>query len=206
MPETPGPGVDALGRPALDPTENVKDLMKAAIERIDDLLGAAVKRNDDLREMESRHYRELMELQANHQSDEATLRGYFGEQLRLAEAKRIDAIRTVDVAAVQQAAQVASLQATTLASTLTQTAETLRVQVQVTAAAAQTAVDAVVTPMKAAIEDLRRAQYEAQGQKTQVVESRSDKTVLVAVISLGGLLLLVLIGIAGLLLTQGASP
>jgi hypothetical protein len=202
MTDQPGPGVDATGRPALDPTENVKDLMKAAIERIDDLLGAAVKRNDDLREMESRHYRELMQMESNHQSDQAALRGYFGEQLRLAEAKRIDAIRTVDVAAVQQAAEVASLQATTLANSLTQTAETLRVQVQVTAAAAQTALDSVVMPMKVAIEDLRRAQYEAQGMRGQVVESRSDKSVLIAAMALGGTLLLVLIAIAGFLIAK----
>jgi hypothetical protein len=201
----PGPGVDAQGRPAPDPTENVKDLMKAAIERIDDLLGAAVQRNDDLRALEAKYQRVIMDLIAAHQKDVAVLRGYFGEQLRLAEAKRIDAIRTVDVAAVQQAAEVASLQASTLATTLTQTAETLRVQVQVTAAAAQTAVDAMVTPMKAAIEDLRRAQYEAQGQKTQVVEARSASGANVALFGLGISILLALIVVITVVVSRGGA-
>jgi len=62
----PGPGVDASGRPVVDPTANV-------IAN----LNAAVQRQDDLREMESRHVRELM-----------TTRADFIDQLRLAESGR----------------------------------------------------------------------------------------------------------------------
>ena len=79
-----GLGVDASGGPVIDPTENVL----AVIE-------SAVKRQDDLREAEMRRVNQIEALRAEYQ-----------EKLALAEAKRIDAIRAVDVAAVDVAAVV----------------------------------------------------------------------------------------------------
>ena len=44
------------------------------------------------------------------------------------------------------------------------------------ATAASTALSAALEPIQKDIADLRRAQYEAQGQKTQVVETRDVNT------------------------------
>ena len=147
---SPGPGVDRHGTPVVDPTRNVLDLVAAAIER-----------QDDLRELEAKHLREL-----------ADLRALYDAKLREAETARIDAIRAVDVGAVNRAAEVSATQAQTLATQVTVSAETLRTQVAAAATAASTALSAALEPIQKDIADLRRAQYEAQGQKTQVVETR----------------------------------
>jgi hypothetical protein len=133
-----GPSTDQYNQPVIDPTRNVLDLVAAAIQR-----------QDDLREMESKHARERAELTAG-----------YDEKLRTAESERINAIRAVDVAAVQRASEVANQQAATLA-----------LQVSTTADAFRMALDAKVEPIQRRIDDLSRAQYEAQGQKTQVVEA-----------------------------------
>jgi hypothetical protein len=150
----PGLGIDWYGAPAIDPTKNVLDLVAAAIER-----------QDDLREQESRHLREL-----------ADLRAVYDQRLREAETARIDAIRAVDVGAVNRAAEVSVAQAQTLANQVAVSAETLRTQVAAAASAASTALAGALGPIQKDIADLRRAQYEAQGQKTQVVEARDVTT------------------------------
>lgn len=147
-----GVGVDAGGYPVRDPTENVKELVKASIERL-----------DDLREVESRHVREVINLEAKH-----------AEELRIAEAKRIDAIRTVDVQAVQQAATVAAAQASTLAAQVATSAETQRATVAAAATASATALATALAPLTEAIADLRRVQYEQQGQRIGTAETRTD--------------------------------
>jgi hypothetical protein len=151
---SPGPSVDQYGQPVVDPTRNVLDLVSAAIER-----------QDDLRRLESTHLREI-----------ADLRAQYDALLREAETARIDAIRAVDVGAVNRAAEVSATQAQTLATQVTVSAETLRTQVAAAATAASTALSAALEPIQKDIADLRRAQYEAQGQKTQVVETRDVNT------------------------------
>ena len=147
----PGPGVDASGQAVVDPTRNVLDLVQAAISR-----------QDDLREAESRHIRELNQMRDDHQAE-----------LRKAEAARINATRTVDVEAVQRAAEVQASQATALTTQVATTAEAMRAQVAAAAAAAATSLGAALEPIQKDIQDLRKAQYEAQGQKTQVVETQA---------------------------------
>jgi cobalamin biosynthesis Mg chelatase CobN len=148
----PGLGVDAAGNPVVDPTRNVLDLVAAAIAR-----------QDDLREAESRHVRELAELRAE-----------FQHELRQAETERINAIRAVDVQAVQQASSVQETRATALAAQVAASAEAMRSQVAAAATAAATSLAAALEPVQKDIADLRRAQYEAQGQKTQVTETRAS--------------------------------
>lgn len=151
MTEEPGPGVDAFGRQVVDPTLNVLQLVRAAVERL-----------DDLRHLAAEHAKEIDMMRETHARD-----------LRDAEAKRIDAIRMVDVNAVQQAWSVAATQATTLAGQVAAAADAMRTQVTAAATAAAANQAAALAPMQVAIEDLRRAQYEAQGQKTQVVEHQA---------------------------------
>ncbi len=130
-----GLGVDWYGYPAIDPTKNVLDLVAAAIER-----------QDDLRHPVARHLRELAELRAN-----------YDQRLREAETARIDAIRSVDVGAVNRAAEVSAAQAQTLAAQVAVSAETLRTQVAAAATAASTALSAALGPIQQDIADLRRA-------------------------------------------------
>jgi hypothetical protein len=135
----PGVGVDAAGNPVRDPTANVLDLVDAAVKRL-----------DDLREQDRQHGLE-----------KADLRHMYEKELREAESARIDAIRAVDVAAVQRASDVAGV-----------TAETLRANVAATAAAAATALATALEPILKSIADLQRAQYETQGGKAQTSETR----------------------------------
>lgn len=157
----PGPGVDARGVPVIDPTENVKALSEASGKRLDDLRDAETRRID----AEIQHVKEM-----------AALRADYDDKLRDAEAKRIDAIRAVDVGNVSRAAEVAQGQAATLAQQVQASAETLRAQLAATATAGATSLANALEPIQKDIADLRRAQYEAQGQKTQVVEGRSTNS------------------------------
>jgi hypothetical protein len=146
--------------PPFDPTQNVLNLVQAAMQR-----------QDDLRDLESRNVRELLDLRA-----------VYDERLDRAESARIDAIRAVDVGAVQRAAEVQAAQQQALAA-----------QVATTADAFRASLAAALSPIQASIEDLRRAQYETQGQKQQVVETRSDTRLnLGAAVGVSALLLTIL--------------
>jgi hypothetical protein len=158
---SPGPGVDRFGTPVVDPTQNVLDLVNAAI-----------KRQDDLREMQARYVGRIGEMREQHATYIAELRSAYQKELREAETARIDAIRAVDVGAVNRAAEVSANQAATLATQVATSAETLRGQVEAARQQTATALAAALEPIQKDIQDLRRAQYEAQGQKTQVVETR----------------------------------
>ena len=147
-----GPSVDRAGAPVIDPTENVTALVAAGL-----------RRQDDLRIQESAHIQQLL-----------TLRADYEEKLRIAESRRIDAIRTVDVAAVAQAAQVSATQATTLATQVSASAETLRTTVAASALSSANALSAALGPMQTSIDALRQAQYQQQGQAAQKTEGRGD--------------------------------
>jgi hypothetical protein len=183
-----GLGVDASGGPVVDPTQNVLDLVAAAIQR-----------QDDLREVESRHVREIAQLRAEYQ-----------QELRELETQRIDAIREVDTGAVARAADVQALQAQTLAKQVADSAEAMRVQVAATATAGTVALSAALDPIKNDIQDLRRAQYEAQGQKAQVIEHRDTGgetrgwiVVAIAVAAVSSSVILGVVGIAVTLILKG---
>jgi hypothetical protein len=148
----PGPGVDASGQAVIDPTQNVLQLVEAAI-----------KRQDDLRESEAKHIRELDMMRDNH-----------SKELRETESARLDAIRAVDINAVQRAAEVAATQAATLAGQVAASAEALRIAVDQSATQSRAALALAMDPIQKDIADLRRVQYEAAGQKTQVVDARDS--------------------------------
>jgi hypothetical protein len=178
-----GAATDAQGRTAADPTENVRELVEA--EKL---------RQDGLREMESRHQTEMRDKESNHVREIVSLRAQYDEELRKAETARIDAIRAVDVAAGQQAQQVSATQATTLAGQVAQAAEAMRTQVAGAATAAVTGLAAALEPIQKDIADLRRAQYEAQGQKTQTTEGSTAGR------SMAGLVIAAAVGFSGFLL------
>lgn len=146
----------------IDPTQNVLDLVQAAISR-----------QDDLREGESEHIRQILDLRTHYmeklstRSDEiAALRAEYERELAHKESERIDAIRAVDVGAVSRAAEVSAAQAATLATQATQTAEALRGQVEGARIATETRLAAALAPITESIENLRQAQYQQQGEKS----------------------------------------
>jgi hypothetical protein len=177
----------------IDPTENVMTLVAGQVKRQDDLNEAnetlselREKRQDDLRATESRHVREL-----------ALVRAEFEAALRDKETQRIDAIRAVDVQAVQRAAEVSAVQATTLATQVQASAETLRTQVAVTATQSSLALAAALEPIQKDISELRKTQYEQQGQKAAQVETRASNTDARSVTTLIIYAILAAIAIAG---------
>jgi hypothetical protein len=128
----PGQTVDIKGNQAIDPTKNVLDLVLAAVKRLDDIMELSLKRQDDLRLAQEKivesKLKDLDELSGLRFStnqkaqdaefhridDEMKLRAEYNDRLTIAEAKRIDAIRAVDVNAVTVASQRASDQASAL--------------------------------------------------------------------------------------------
>jgi hypothetical protein len=213
MPDENGPdglGVDAQGNPVRDPTKNVLDLVEAAIQR-----------QDDLRDVETRHAREVAEIRAECARElrisetkridaVARVRASYEDKLRKAETARIDAIRAVDVAAVQRAADVQSEAAQALATQVQTSAEAMRAQVAATAGASATALASALQPIQTRLDDLTRAQYEAKGQKAQVVETseatagrRSGQGLVVGIAVGAATLFLGLLGVIAALVNSG---
>jgi hypothetical protein len=121
-------------------------------ENVTALVEAGMKRQDDLREKDAQHIKELMVLEAAH-----------ARELRVAESARIDAIRAVDAQAVQRAAEVAG-----------EAVQTLAAQVPITAEAVRTSLAAALDPILKDVQELRRVQYEQQGQKAATTEQRTE--------------------------------
>ena len=155
----------------IDPTKNVMTLVAGQVKRADDLMAA----NEKLAEERHRRQDDLRLAEAIHVKEIARLRAQFDDALREKETQRIDAIRAVDVAAVQRAAEVSAVQATTLATQVQASAETLRTQVATTATAQTTALAAALEPIQKDISELRKTQYEQQGQKAAQVETRQTR-------------------------------
>jgi hypothetical protein len=68
---------------------------------------------------------------------------------------------------------VQATQATALAKQVTDAAEANRAAVAAAAAASSTALAAALEPIQKDIQELRKAQYEAAGSKTQIVETQA---------------------------------
>lgn len=155
----PGLGVDSHGNPVVDPTQNVLDLVQAAIARQDDLRVYSERRQDDLRDA-AEH---LSRVKHEHTKEIAALRADHARDLNDAETKRIDAIRAVDVAAVAIATERATAAANVLAAQVTQSAETLRALVATTATASASQSDAANKQLSDRITLLERTSYEGSG-------------------------------------------
>lgn len=140
------------GRP--DPTYNVSELVNAAVQRL-----------DDLSKMQMECTKEVIGLN----KEILNLHVTYGEKLSVAESKRIDAIRAVDVAAVAIASEKANQQATVLANQLTASADTLRNLVATTATTVNEQFRAVTSQLMDKIALLERSQYEGKG-KTSGME------------------------------------
>ena len=161
MPSNPGPGVDTLGQAVIDPTENVKDLAAADRRRADDL------RDDD---------RRYLFVELRHVEEKAQMRAEHAAELRIAESRRIDAIRAVDVGA-----------ATILANQVRDAAETLRLQVETARVAQAGERDAALQPVLARLAELERRQYEQAGAYSAGVEQKGSNQWLITTYVFGAL-------------------
>jgi hypothetical protein len=202
-PENAAGSNQVLGAQGKDPSENVRALMLAAIERldalrdgqgarIDDLVKAEVRRIeqlasaetrrvDDLRNLaiqytqrqqdaEARHtmesrqaITELHKSNTEHVRITEELRAEYQEKLAIAEAKRIDAIRSVDVAAVAVASERATQQASVLANQVAASADALRALVATTATTFAQQQQSLQTQITERLALLERSQYESKG-------------------------------------------
>lgn len=155
--------VDYAGRPTVDPTKNVLDLVDAAARRQDDIRAASDLRQNDLRAMETNYRQFIDELRESHV-----------KELTSAEAKRIDAIRAVDVAAVATASERAAQQAQVLANQVSASAETLRGLVATTATSVTAQLGTIAQQLTDRIAALEKAQYEGKG-RSAVYDPQMDK-------------------------------
>lgn len=124
-----------------DPTANVLALVDAAVTRLDDLHKAEMRRIDEMLAMQFEYI----------------------EKLNLAESRRIDAIRIVDVGAVAIASERAAAQALVLANQVSTSAETLRNLVASTATSVASSLQQVSGQLAERISSLEKAQYEGVG-------------------------------------------
>jgi 3-oxoacyl-ACP reductase-like protein len=124
-----------------DPTPNVLALVDAAVKRLDDLHSSETRRLDERLCTFMSHVKQLAD----------------------AEAKRIDAIRAVDVAAVAVASERATQQAAVLASQVVSSAETLRTLVASTATTVATQLTNLSIALTERLTLLERSQYETKG-------------------------------------------
>jgi len=184
-----GPATDKHNEPVVDPTKNVLDLVQAAIARQDDLRRA----DQALRLSEMRRLDEVAELRAQHE-----------KELRLAESARIDAIRAVDQGNVTRASEVAAAQATTLATQLQTSAETLRAQVEATRITTADTLAAALAPIQADVAQLRQVQFTQQGEKAQQTEQRTGFQWSVGAV-LASLALLVSLILGGIVVAKDVS-
>jgi hypothetical protein len=154
-----------------DPTGNVRAMVGDAVDRL-----------DELREAETRRVNEM-----------TALRDKFQDKLDAAEAKRIDAIRAVDVAAVTVANDKATAQAAVLARQVTESRDTLQALVASTAAATATQLTNLLSPITERLTSLEKNQYTGEGKETKSLDMR---TVLFAaatvIISVGAIIVAVL--------------
>jgi hypothetical protein len=175
-----GLGVDSSGNPVIDPSENVKETVAAEVRRLDDL--AARDRE---------HVREMMQLERAHSTE-----------LRQLETARLDAVRAVDVGAVQTAAAAAENRAAALGATVAAAAEAMRATAEASRLAATETLNSAVKPLADAISVIQGWINQQTGQRAQVVETRetrgSGRGDLTAVIMMIGVLVAIVLGVVGL--------
>lgn len=141
----------------VDPTENVKALTDAAVQRIDDMADLQAKITDEKikrMEREQVHLRDIVTLEAKHTTE-----------LRVAESARLDSIRQVDREVGDKTASQVLSAVQTLAATAATTAETLRNQVATTNAAAEGRLSAITGEFNKRLAELERTGSEGRGKQ-----------------------------------------
>jgi hypothetical protein len=165
-----GLGVDAHGGPVIDPTQNVLDLVGAAIKRIDDMASLQAQLvNEKIQNAEA-----MAQVRAQHSMDFAKLRANHQVALDGQESKRLDSVRMIDQLAVKTESDRASLAITALANTTALTAETLRAAVGTSAQSLATQLDRTVSAINERIAQLEKSSYTGMG-KQAVADPQLEK-------------------------------
>ena len=139
---------DSSGGPTVDPTANVIALS-----------AAANKRQDDLREMNNSR----LDSEVAHLKEMAHLRAEFDKEIRALESNRLNAIRQVDVLAVNTAADRASAAIQALAAVTVTNADNLRNALNSTATTIAQQTANTVTAITERIAALEKSSYENKG-------------------------------------------
>jgi hypothetical protein len=167
-----GIGVDEFGAPAVDPTQNVIALTEAANLRQDDL-----RRENNARvDVEVRRLEQLSALRAEHSKTLIHLHAVHSKELSALESNRLNAIRQVDVLAVNTAADRAAAAIQALAATTAANADNLRNALTATAATIATQTAGIVTAITERIAALEKSSYEGKG-KQAVADPLMDELV-----------------------------
>lgn len=161
-----GLGVDYFGGPVVDPTENVIALTEAANKRQDDLRELNNKLFDckadcleTVSNIRADHAKELR-MQEVRWSEELEKRA---KEIRESESNRLNAIRQVDVLAVNTAADRAAAAIQALAATTTANAENLRNALNSTATTIATQTSNTVQQITERLAALEKSSYEGKG-------------------------------------------
>jgi hypothetical protein len=146
----------------VDPTPNVVALTEAANQRQDDLRVETNRRIDT----------EIINLR-----EVGTLRALHAKEMNAAEANRLNSIRTVDIAAVNTAAERSLAAINTLAAQTASNAENLRNALNTTATTIATQWTNTVAGINERLSALERSSYEGKG-KQAVVDPQVAELVL----------------------------
>jgi len=138
-----------------DPSKNVRDNLTTEIRHINDVIRLGVDNINSTLKGEINRIDEKIKLQT-----ESNI------LLNVAEAKRIDAIRVVDVNAVAVANEKSAQQAIVLANQVAQSAETLRKLVETTAGTVAAQLQQISTQFTERLSVLERSQYENKGKQS----------------------------------------
>ena len=162
---------DAAGNPAIDPTENVKALTQAE-----------ARRQDDLRDLESQHIRQMLaqtermaSVTAECAKEVAVLRDQHNKEMRKSEADRLNAIREVDVQAVQRAAGSPTRPSDRARDSGVRVGGDVARLVSAAATVQATALATALSPLTEAISELRESQYKLQGEKAGAFDMTTDR-------------------------------
>jgi hypothetical protein len=148
-----GMGVDSSGGPVIDPTQNVLDLVEAAVQRL-----------DDLSILRDKHFHDIISLEREH-----------NKQIWTLQMDRLEAVRNVDVGAVSTAANTAEARATTLANQVAAAAEAMRVAAEATRMTFTDTLNSAIKPLADAISVIQQWMNQQTGQRAQVVEQRDTR-------------------------------
>ena len=146
-----------------DPTDNVREMIATAIAASDSLRQLEQLRVIELLKAEQHRVNDNIEAERRRINESMAVRADFNAQLAVAEAKRIDAIRAVDVNAVSVASERANAQAAVLATQVASSAEALRALVAATAATQATQLGTLTTQLTDRLTALEKSQYESKG-------------------------------------------
>ena len=157
---------------------NVVEFVRAAVSRIDDLEAERDLRYTQLMEERDKrlasemvHLRDLVILRADQNA----------ERLRI-DSARIDALREGDLRMGDKAIEAFTASALAASAIADRNAQALRDQVAATAKSAELRLEASLRPILIDVADLRRYQFEQQGSKSQVFDSRAASSTVVAYI------------------------